>query len=83
LNLLNSDFVYSRVRNAPGTLLNRVINLPDGRLIDELYLNVLSRYPTAGERETALRWLSSGARATRAEDLLWSLYNKADFIFNY
>jgi len=27
--------------------------------------------------------LQSGPRRTRAEDLLWSLYNKVDFVFNY
>jgi hypothetical protein len=27
--------------------------------------------------------LTSGARTAQAEDLLWSLYNKVDFIFNY
>lgn len=83
LNLMNSSFVYNRARNVAGTLLNRVIGLPNEPLVDALFLNVLSRYPTPAEREAALRELGSGARASKAEDLLWSLYNKVDFIFNY
>jgi len=83
LNLMNSSFVGTRIRNVSGTLLNRLINLPNEQLVEQLYLHVLSRYPTAVERETGLRKLSSGVRANQAEDLVWGLYNKVDFIFNY
>jgi hypothetical protein len=83
LRLMNSDFVHNRVRNVTGTLLSRVVNLPDPALIEQLYLNVLSRHPTPEEQEKAGRWLASGNRAAKAEDLLWSLYNKVDFVFSY
>jgi hypothetical protein len=85
LNLMNSPFVYNRARNVSGTLLNRIIGLPDDQLADQLYLNVLSRYPTAEERAKAVARLASGPgpRTNMAEDLLWSLYNKVDFIFTY
>ena len=50
---------------------------------DDLFLNVLSRYPSASEMTAAQAQLKTGVRTQSAEDLLWSLYNKVDFIFNY
>jgi hypothetical protein len=44
---------------------------------------VLSRLPSNSEKATALAALRSGNRQQKAEDLLWSLYNKVDFLFNY
>ncbi|MBI4908559.1 MAG: DUF1549 domain-containing protein [Acidobacteria bacterium] len=88
LNLMNDTFVMSRTR-ATGTgataSLARVAlsNTTDDQLIDILYLNVLSRLPGDDERRVATAHLRSGNRQTAAEDLLWALYNKVDFIFNY
>ena len=57
--------------------------MTDDQLIQNLYLSVLSRYPTKDEKNTAETQLQSGNRLQQAEDLLWSLYNKVDFIYNY
>ncbi len=83
LHLMNNAFVFNRTRNVTGTLLNRIINEPNDSLVELLYLHVLSRFPTDAERARALRELSAGNRASKAEDLMWSLFNKVDFIFNY
>ncbi|MFN7545352.1 MAG: DUF1553 domain-containing protein [Acidobacteriota bacterium] len=90
LNLMNDAFVMTRIRssNTGGqqSLLNRHLNMADNQLVNQLYLTVLSRYPT--EQETAvavdtLRGTTGTTRLQRGEDLLWSLYNKVDFIYNY
>jgi hypothetical protein len=39
--------------------------------------------PNESERATAVGALTSGNRTQAAENLLWSLYNKVDFFFNY
>lgn len=83
LSLMNGPFIDPRTRNQNGTFLFRVFPLPNDQLVDELYLNILSRYPARAEREAAVRELGSGNRAAKAEDLVWSLYNKVDFLFNY
>ena len=85
LGLMNDTFVYSRVVNtAATTLLGRSLPLPDDQLVNVLYLNVLSRYPTADELAAATANLRApNIRITEAQNLLWSLYNKVDFIFNY
>jgi hypothetical protein len=90
LSLMNDAFVNTRIRstNTGGqqSLLNKHLALPDAELVNRLYLTVLSRYPTEAEIETALgslRGTSGTARTQRAENLLWALYNKVDFIYNY
>lgn len=86
LNLMNDAFVMSRVSSAASaganSLLVKSINLTDDQLVSTLFLNVLSRYPTDAEKAVALNSLKSN-RTQEAENLLWSLYNKVDFVFNY
>ena len=85
LNLMNDPFVMTRIRSTTANgLLARNINQTDENLVNILFLNVLSRYPEDTERATALGNLKNGGNRTQeAENLLWSLYNKVDFIFNY
>jgi hypothetical protein len=52
-------------------------------LINLLYINILSRFPTTAEQNTASALLNSGTRTQKAQELMWTLYNKVDFIFNY
>jgi hypothetical protein len=51
--------------------------------INLLFLNILSRYPTTAEMTSAITFLSSGTRTQKMQELMWTLYNKVDFIFNY
>jgi hypothetical protein len=88
LGLMNDSFVMNRVHSAsagPNGLINRVLasNVTDDQLVTTLYLSVLSRNPTDNEKNIALNNLKGASRKAAAEDLLWSLYNKVDFIFNY
>ena len=68
---------------ATANLMTTSMTMTDDQLIQNLYLSVLSRYPTQDEKNTAETQLQSGNRLQQAEDLLWSLYNKVDFIYNY
>ena len=77
------------------TEVNRKINDPDGRLahllgqieqnwrlIEELYLSTLSRYPRDDEMQKALAYLDDAeSREAGAQDLQWSLMNLREFIF--
>ncbi|MBI3681440.1 MAG: DUF1549 domain-containing protein [Acidobacteria bacterium] len=87
LNLMNDVFVLSRTR-ATGTgdnasLLRKALTGTDEQLVSTLYINVLSRYPDEQEKAAAYAALKEGNRQQKAEDLLWALFNKVDFIFNY
>jgi hypothetical protein len=87
LDLMNDTFVLTRARGTNrASLLGRNLSQPDDELIANLWLAVLSRYPTDTERSQALSQLRNGGSAQRtrnAENLLWALYNKIDFVFNY
>jgi hypothetical protein len=86
LDLMNDPFVLQRARASnENSLLARLLGsgIGDEELVTTLYLNVLSRYPNGDEVGTAVAGLRTGNRRQRAEDLLWSLYNKVDFVFNY
>ena len=85
LGLMNDPFVMTRIRHTgpAGGLLVQNLNLPNDQLVNKLFLTVLSRYATSAEMTAALNVLSTGTRKLSAENLLWSLYNKVDFVFNY
>jgi hypothetical protein len=88
LNLMNDAFVMNRTRPTgtaeTGSLLRRALTFgSEEQLVRYLYLNVLSRHPNNEELGVAASTLRSSSRQQRAEDLLWSLYNKVDFVFNY
>ena len=85
LNLMNDNFVMSRTKSTgPATsLLAANLNQPNAQLVNTLFLTVLSRNPTTAEMTQALNQLQTGNRSQQAENLLWQLYNKVDFVFNY
>ena len=65
----------------------QALRLSDTEAVSLMYLSVLSRYPTTNELNAALANFKAAANATartqEAQNLLWSLYNKVDFIYNY
>ncbi len=87
LDLLNDNFVMNRVQlaKAPRSgLLATAAAMPNDQAVNALFLNVLSRYPTNAEMSAAMGHLGNTAtRNQELENLMWSLYNKVDFIFNY
>jgi hypothetical protein len=85
LDLMNDPFVMSRIKSngASTSLLVQNLNLPNDQLVNKLFMAVLSRPPNAAELSAAVSQLSTGTRTTSAENLLWALYNKVDFVFNY
>lgn len=87
LGLMNDPMVMSKLTatgsGATQSLLGRALAGGDDNLIYLLYINILSRNPTDAEKQTAAALLSSGNRTQKAQELMWTLYNKVDFIFNY
>ena len=84
LSLMNNRFVLSRLnRNNQASTLGQSLELADDALVANLYLSVLSRQPTAEETAFAVQYLQGGDRVNRATDLMWALFNKTDFYFNY
>lgn len=78
LRLMNNPFVLDRIRLSPERL-----RLGDAELVEDLFLSVLGRRPSNAEREASLALVQAGERAEQASHLLWTLYNKVDFIYNH
>lgn len=88
LALMNDGTVMNRVNStATNSLVVTALRLPDDQAVNMLYLTVLSRNPTATELAVGVANLKGAANATartqEGRNLLWSLYNKVDFIYNY
>jgi len=82
-SLLNSDPVLKRIKIQKGSRLETLLNgkFSDSEIVRELFLATISRYPSAKEESVGLKLLK-GNREQGAEDLLWALINRIDFIFN-
>jgi hypothetical protein len=82
---MNGTFVDYRTGVGSSKLIADNYDLPDSDLVKKLFLGILSRYPSDDELTKALASLSPDAspRYEAVQDLVWSLYNKVDFIFNY
>ena len=92
LVLMNDTTVMNRLvttaTNSPFmSLLTNVLSYTSNQdLVNEAYINILSRFPTVAENQAAAALLGSAtgtARMQKAQELLWTLYNKVDFMFNY
>jgi hypothetical protein len=90
LAMMNDPFVMARIRsvnNATGrSLLNTWVNASDVNLVSVAYQTILSRDPSPQELEAGvatLRGTTGTTRTQRGENLLWTLYNKVDFLYNY
>ena len=74
---------------SPDNVLGRLIKAgaDDATLVDQLFLGVLSRPPAAAERDLAVSSLAGQAtapdRRRAAEDLLWTLLNHPEFLFQH
>ncbi|MFN3650713.1 MAG: DUF1549 and DUF1553 domain-containing protein [Armatimonadota bacterium] len=84
LNLMNGDTIGNAVSDPNGRVARLVkSDLPDEKLVEELYLAAFSRKPTRTEQQKAVAHLrSSKDRAEGAQDLLWALINSPAFLFN-
>jgi hypothetical protein len=84
LQLMNNPVIVARIEQSGRTgSLAGLLAQPDDALVGRLYLTVLSRIATPEELAAGVAYLKGGDRRARAEDLMWSLYNKVDFVFNY
>jgi hypothetical protein len=86
LNLMNNAFVEARLQTTGANaspLITKSLNMGNTDLVNNVYLNILSRYPTSDEMSKAQTALTTTNRQQAAQDLIWSLYNKVDFVFNY
>jgi hypothetical protein len=84
LNLINGPTVSEAIAHPQG-LISRLstANMDDKKLIEDVYLSVLARYPTEEElTTTAGYFVAVPSKAEAAQDLMWALMNSPAFLFN-
>lgn len=85
LFLLNDKSVLACLAPKPGNLLDRLQKLDDKKVVEELYVSVLTRMPTADELETAGKYLGErkDRRPAALRNLTWSLLASTEFCVNH
>lgn len=83
--LINDTDINSKIGASDGRLAQLVKKVADNRqVVGELYLSTICRPPTEEEMQKALAYVDkAGERNAGFEDLLWSLINLREFVFNH
>jgi len=84
LHLLNSSHVQKKIKVCPLVRLGAETGDEDRpELVERIYLNVLSRYPTAEEKVVVDDYFNLSYRGMKelAADLVWALINQPEFFF--
>jgi hypothetical protein len=84
LHMLNSSHIQTKLDQSPR--LKALIG--SGRtpqvIINQMYLTILSRRPTADELKTAMAYgAGTRKRATDWVDIAWSLINSTEFLYRH
>jgi len=84
-HLLNSSHIQRKIE--PGPVIKKLIMDKKGNpyIISELYLLILSRFPTEEEKNIALNYMNSPKRKQNdaTYDLAWALINSKEFILKH
>lgn len=85
LHLVNSTTLHQKVISDAGRLATlSKANKPEAEILDELYLATMSRKPHANELAAIDELLRDApSRAEGLQDLLWTLLNSSEFVFNH
>jgi hypothetical protein len=82
--LLNDKLIRERLVIQKDSRLESLLRsdppLPNEKVVEELYLAALSRYPSKAEAAQGVDMIQKH-RDQGAEDLLWTLVNRLDFLF--
>jgi hypothetical protein len=86
LHMLNSSHVQTKIDRS--TRLNTLVRNAKGKrpkLIGEIYLNILSRYPSPEELAVAEQYLQTKGLGLRqaVSDLVWALINTKEFLYRH
>jgi hypothetical protein len=84
LHLLNSSHIQEKLERGP-QLRNLVSSgAKPGQILEELYLTVLSRYPTQEEQQRLAEFADSKTqRREQWVDIVWALLNSPEFLFRH
>ena len=83
----NAPFIRMFAQQRKGNLHDTLLTMkaPWEEKVDRLFLSVLSRPPSAAERQRFVKHLSGDAKMTSAliEEAIWALMSCSEFRFNH
>lgn len=87
LHVMNSPELQSRLGHAGGRVTQLLRDFPQDNagLVSELYLTLYARHPSDREQAVAVKYLEThqAHRRQAAEDLMWTMMNTVEFLFNH
>jgi hypothetical protein len=85
LHLLNSSHVQRKLEQSQMVQFQSQGNKPPREIASNLYLGILSRFPTEAELRTAEAYFQSASRSRREAvvDLAWALINTSEFLYRH
>lgn len=87
LHLSNGDTILQKLASKEGRVESLLAGgAPNYRIVEELYLAALSRYPTDAELTQLLDELTAAGepnRRTAVEDVFWAVLSSREFLFNH
>ena len=85
LHLLNSTHIERKIEQSPG--LQQLLASATGpeMVVKQLYLSILSRYPTEAELKAIRAYPNGGGgnRRQAAVDVAWALMNTSEFVYRH
>jgi len=85
LHMLNSGHIQRKLQQGPKLRAIVASRRKPAEIVEELYLTVLSRFPTADEVTAAEQYGKSGAVRARDQwvDVTWALINSTEFLYRH
>jgi hypothetical protein len=86
LHLYNGDTVNKKLASAGSAAERAAAEADNAKIVEEVYLSALSRFPTAEELQPLVAELANtkpDERRQAIEDLYWSVLTSREFLFNH
>ena len=85
LHMLNSSHIQTKLERGPKLKAIFASGRKPAEIVEELYLTILSRCPTAEELKTVAEYGKSDAvrAVTTAIDITWALINSTEFLYRH
>ena len=84
LHLMNSPEIMKKIQDPDGIARRLAASSESvGAILDKLFLATVSRFPTDTERKLLRSAFGDTDRQTATEDVLWTLLNTKEFLFNH
>ena len=82
LHMLNSSHVIRKIEQGPAVAALITGKAPVA-IVNQIYLTVLSRYPTAEELQAITKHGQSVKGRAAVNDLIWALFNSPEFLYRH